>query len=32
MGLDHLPDALSYLIHYEYPMNQKMNRMQLVGL
>lgn len=32
MGLDHLPDALSYLIHYEYPMTQKMNRMQLVGL
>lgn len=32
MGLDHLPDALSYLVHYEYPINQKMNRMQLVGL
>ena len=32
MGLDHLPDALSYLVHYEYPMNQKMNKMQLVGL
>lgn len=32
MGLDHLPDALAYLISYEYPMNQRMSRMAIVGI
>jgi hypothetical protein len=32
MGLDHLPDALGYLVHYEYPMNQRMQRVQIVGI
>jgi hypothetical protein len=32
MGLDHLPDALGYLVHFEYPIAQKMNRMQIVGI
>ena len=32
MGLDHLPDALGYLVHYEYPIARKMNRMQIAGV
>ncbi|MBC8393389.1 MAG: terminase [Deltaproteobacteria bacterium] len=32
MGLDHLPDALGYLIHYEYPIGRKMSRMAIVGI
>jgi hypothetical protein len=32
IGLDHLPDALSYLIHYEYPIGGKMSRMKIVGI
>lgn len=32
MGLDHLPDALSYLVHYEFPFSRPIARMQLVGL
>jgi hypothetical protein len=32
MGLDHLPDALAYLISYEYPMNQRMHKISLAGL
>ena len=32
MGLDHLPDSLSYLVHYEYPIAQRMNKMQIAGI
>jgi len=32
LGLDHLPDALGYLVHYEYPIISKMSKMQLAGL
>jgi hypothetical protein len=32
MGLDHLPDALGYLVHYEYPISQRMNKMVLTGI
>lgn len=32
LGLDHLPDALSYLVHYEFPLNRKMAKMQIVGI
>jgi phage terminase large subunit len=32
MGLDHLPDALSYLVHYEYPFLRPIARMQIVGI
>ena len=32
MGLDHLPDALGYLVHYEYPIGKRMSRMQITGI
>jgi len=32
LGLDHLPDALGYLIHYEYPIGKRMSRMAIVGI
>ena len=32
MGLDHLPDSLGYLICYEYPISQRMHRVQIVGV
>lgn len=32
LGLDHLPDALGYLVHYEYPITARMKRVQLTGL
>jgi hypothetical protein len=32
MGLDHLPDALGYLVHYEYPFVVPMSRMKVVGI
>ena len=32
LGLDHLPDALGYLVHYEYPINAKMKRVLLAGV
>lgn len=32
LGLDHLPDALGYLVHYEFPMREKMTKMQITGI
>lgn len=32
LGLDHLPDALAYLVSYEYPFNNRMSKMQIVGI
>ncbi len=32
LGLDHLPDALSYLVHYEYPIHQRMQKIALTGV
>lgn len=32
LGLDHLPDALAYVISFEYPMNARMQKMQITGI
>ena len=32
LGLDHLPDSLSYLVHYEFPIHQRMQKLQLAGI
>jgi len=32
LGLDHLPDSLGYLVHYEYPIVTRMSKMQIVGI
>lgn len=32
LGLDHLPDALGYLVHYEFPIAGKLSKMKIVGI
>lgn len=32
LGLDHLPDALGYLVHYEFPIIERMSKMKITGI
>lgn len=32
LGLDHLPDALGYLVHYEFPIAGRISKMKIVGI
>lgn len=32
LGLDHLPDALGYLVHYEFPIVERMAKMSITGI
>jgi len=32
LGLDHLPDALGYMVHFEFPIVERMAKMKIIGI